>query len=46
MSTITVAGKVLGRSKPLFTDWRVPLPPSIDKGGEVLTLRILLTQIV
>ncbi len=46
MSTITVAGKVLGRSKPLFTDWRVPLPPSISDGGEVLTLRILLTQIV
>lgn len=46
MSTITVAGKVLGRSKPLFTDWRVPLPPSIDEGGEVLTLRTLLTQIV
>ena len=46
MSTITVVGKVLGRSKPLFTDWRVPLPPNIGTGGEVLTLRILLTQIV
>lgn len=46
MSTITVTGKVLGRSKPLFTDWQVPIPPSIGNGGEVLTLRILLTQIV
>ncbi len=46
MSTITVASKVLGRSKPLFTDWHVPLPPSISDGGEVFTLRILLTQIV
>lgn len=46
MSTIAVTGKVLGRSKPLFTNWRVPLPPSISDGGEVLTLRILLTQIV
>lgn len=46
MSPITVAGKVLGRSKPLFTDWRVPLPPSIGEGGKVLTLRTLLTQIV
>ncbi|KJH70793.1 hypothetical protein [Aliterella atlantica] len=46
MSTITVTGKVLGRSKPLFTNWRVPIPPIIGAGGEVLTLRILLTQIV
>lgn len=46
MSTITVTGKVLGRSKPLFTDWHVPILPSISAGGDRLTLRILLTQIV
>lgn len=46
MSTITVTGKILGRSKPLFTDWHIPIPPSIGAGGDRLTLRILLTQIV
>ncbi|WP_144405702.1 hypothetical protein [Aliterella atlantica] len=41
MSPITVTGKVLGRSKPLFTNWRVPIPPSIGAGGD----RLIETQL-
>ena len=44
--TITVEGKLLGRTKPLFTDWRVPLPPDIFINGKHPTLRDLLTRIV
>jgi hypothetical protein len=40
VSTLTISGKVLGRSKPLFTDWSLSLP------GEPLTLEDLLTHIV
>jgi hypothetical protein len=45
-STIAISGKLLGKSKPLFTDWYVPLPPEIFGGGQHLTLRDLLVQIV
>jgi len=45
-STITVSGKLLGRTKPLFTDWRIPLPPDISSNGKRPTLRELLTRIV
>lgn len=45
-STITVAGKLLGRTKPLFTDWRIPLGPDISSEGKRPTLRELLTRIV
>jgi hypothetical protein len=45
-ATITISGQLLGRTKPLFTDWRVPLPPDIFDNGKRLTLRDLLTRIV
>ena len=41
-STINVSGKVLGKTKPLFSDWAIPLPESLNS----ITLRALLTQIV
>jgi hypothetical protein len=41
---ITVTGKALGRRKPLFADWSIPLPP--DLHGEGTTLRDLITRLV
>ena len=46
--TMTVSGKALGRRKPLFEDFSVPLPPSGEgPGGDGgLTLRDLIARIV
>jgi hypothetical protein len=41
---LTVRGQALGRKKPLFADWSIPLPP--DLGGEGVTLRDVITAIV
>lgn len=41
-STINVSGKVFGKTKPLFSDWSIPLPENLNP----ITLRALLTQIV
>jgi hypothetical protein len=40
--TLTLSGKMLGKTQPLFTDWHLPLPAL----ATALTLRDLLTQIV
>lgn len=45
-STITIEGKLLGKSKPLFADWLIPFPPDLSNNGKRLTLRDLLTRIV
>lgn len=44
-STLTIEGKVPGKSRPLFDDWRLPLPPEWE-GGEPITLRDLLMRVV
>ena len=46
--TITISGRALGRKKPLFEDFSVPLPPGVpdDAGGGGLTLRDLLARVV
>jgi hypothetical protein len=41
---LTVTGKALGRKKPLFADWSIPLPPALR--GEGTTLRAVITQLV
>ena len=41
-STINVSGKVFGKTKPLFSDWAIPLPENLNS----IILRALLTQIV
>lgn len=46
LSAITVEGKVLGRRRPVFTDWSVPLPPGSVSGGGSLTLRDLIICVV
>jgi hypothetical protein len=41
---LTIAGKALGRKKPLFADWSISLPPELS--GEGTTLRKIITQVV
>jgi len=43
---LTVEGKVVGQKRPLFTDWRVELPPLNESRGDHLKLRDLITSIV
>ena len=43
---LTVEAKVVGQKRPLFTDWRVELPPLDDSRGDHLKLRDLITSIV
>ena len=44
--SIVVEGKVVGQKRPLFTDWRVDLPPLDENRGDHLKLRDLITSIV
>ena len=41
---LTIRAKALGRKKPLFADWSVPLPPELHDGG--VSLRAVITRIV
>ena len=43
---IVVEGKVVGQKRPLFTDWRVDLPPLDEDRGDHLKLRDLISSIV
>lgn len=43
---ITVEGKVLGRRRPVFSDWSVPLPPEATEEGKPFTLRDLIMCVV
>lgn len=40
-----VAGKMLGKKKPLFAEWSVPIPPEMQ-AGEGTTLRQVISLIV
>jgi hypothetical protein len=40
-----ISGKALGRKKPLFADWSLPVPPQSHDGGR-FTLRSLIERIV
>jgi len=42
---LTITGKTLGRKKPLFADWSVPVPPEARDDG-TFTLRHLLSGVV
>ena len=46
LSAIKVDGKVLGRRRPVFTDWPVPLPKNTGGEGSSLTLRDLIICVV
>jgi hypothetical protein len=41
---LTISAEALGRRKPLFADWSVPLPPELQDGG--VSLRDVITRIV
>jgi hypothetical protein len=42
-----IEGKTLGKKKPLFADWSVPLPPELaDDGDGDFTLRRLIAHLV
>src|SRR5258706_4919764 len=43
---LTVEAKVVGQKRPLFTDWRVELPPFDENQGNHLKLRDLIASIV
>jgi hypothetical protein len=43
-STVTISGKVMGKTRPTFKDWELTLPEAIETTQ--LSLRSLLTQIV
>lgn len=42
---ITISGKVLGKKKPLFADWSIPLPPNLGEGGST-SLRDIIGRVV
>jgi hypothetical protein len=46
MSAFVVQGKLPGRTRPIFSDFFVPLPPDFDPSGERMTLRSLIQTIV
>ncbi len=46
MSSLTLSARALGRRRPLVPDWQFPWPPDERSGGEPLTLRQLITQVV
>jgi hypothetical protein len=43
--SITVAAKVVGQKRSLFTDWHIPIPPDKSSSGS-FTLRDLISLIV
>jgi hypothetical protein len=43
---LTIDARVLGKKKPLFSDWSIALPPHVGDGGDPWTLRKLITRIV
>lgn len=43
-NSVTVEAKVVGRRRPVMTDWSVPLPPGISSAP--FTLRDLITLVV
>lgn len=42
---VMIAGRALGRKKPLFADFSIPIPPESSEGGGI-TLRQLIGRIV
>lgn len=43
---LTIDAKVLGKKKPLFSEWSIALPPDTGGNGDPWTLRKLITRIV
>jgi hypothetical protein len=45
-STIAVEGKFVGRRRPIFSNWSVPLPPDLETRTEPFTLQDLIICVV
>ena len=45
-NTLTISGKVMGKTRPIFTDWELVLPNELGNGESKLTLQELLTAVV
>jgi hypothetical protein len=45
-NTLTISGKVMGKTRPIFTDWELVLPTELGNGESKLTLQELLTAVV
>jgi hypothetical protein len=43
-TTLTISGKVMGKTRPMFTDWELMLPEAVETTE--LKLRSLLTHLV
>jgi hypothetical protein len=43
-TTLTISGKVMGKTRPMFTDWELTLPEAVETTA--LTLWSLLTHLV
>jgi hypothetical protein len=45
-NTLTISGKVMGKTRPIFTDWELVLPAESVTGKDLLTLADLLSAVV
>jgi hypothetical protein len=45
-NTLTISGKVMGKTRPIFTDWELVLPAESQTGKDLLTLADLLSAVV
>jgi hypothetical protein len=45
-NTLTISGKVMGKTRPIFTDWELVLPAESMTGKDLLTLADLLGAVV
>lgn len=43
---LVIEGRSVGRREPLFSDFTVDLPPTVDRGSNGITLRQLLAKVV
>jgi hypothetical protein len=45
-NTLTISGKVMGKTRPIFTDWELVIPAESLTGKDLLTLEDLLSAVV
>jgi hypothetical protein len=45
-NTLTISGKVMGKTRPIFTDWELVLPAESMTGKDLLTLEDVLSAVV
>jgi hypothetical protein len=46
LNTLTISGKVMGKTRPIFTNWELVLPAELGQNDRILTLEDLLTAVV